>query len=55
MKIINLDQLKTLILIKGEEERVGSFPPSLISLTLLFPIYFSPIFPIVPHYLPTYI
>ena len=31
MKIINLDQLKTLILIKGGQKRVGSFlpPPSL--------------------------
>jgi hypothetical protein len=35
---INLDQLKTLILIKGEERRVGRSLPSFISLTFLFPI-----------------
>ena len=49
----NLDQLKTLILIKGEEKRVGRFLPSFISLTLTFPIYFSPVYPIVPPNLPT--
>ncbi len=51
---INLDQLKTLISIKGEEKRVGRFLPSFISLTLIFPIYFSPIYPIVPPNLPTF-
>ena len=50
---INLDQLKTLILIKGEEKRVGRFLPSFISLTLTFPIYFSLVYPIVPPNLPT--
>ncbi len=50
---INLDQLKTLILIKGEERRVGRSLPSFISLTPLFPICFSPIYPIVPPNLPT--
>ena len=50
---INLDQLKTLILIKGEEKRVGRLLPSFISLTLTFPIYFSPVYPIVPPNLPT--
>ena len=49
----NLDQLKTLILIKGEEKRVGRFLPSFISLTLTFPIYFSSVYPIVPPNLPT--
>ena len=45
---INLDQLKTLILIKGEEKRVGRFLPSFISLTITFPICFSSVFSIVP-------
>ena len=49
----NLDQLKTLILIKGEEKRVGRFLPSFISITLTFPIYFFPIYSIVPPNLPT--
>ena len=50
---INLDQLKTLILIKGEEKRVGRFLPSFISLTITFPICFSSVYSIVPPNLPT--
>jgi hypothetical protein len=50
---INLDQLKPLILIKGEERKDGGSLPSFISLTFLFPIDFSPIFPIEPPSLPT--
>jgi hypothetical protein len=50
---INLDQLKTLILIKGEERKDEGSLPSLSSLTFLFPICFSPIFPIEPPNLPT--
>jgi hypothetical protein len=49
---INLE-LKTLILIKGEERKDGGSLPSFISLTILFPIYFSPVFPIEPPSLPT--
>ncbi len=51
---ITLDQLKTLILIKGEERKDGGSLPSFISLTFLFSIYFSPIFPIVPPNLRSY-
>ena len=51
----NLDQLKTLILIKGEEKRVGRFLPSFISLTITFPICFSSVYSIVPPNLPTLI
>ena len=50
---INLDQLKTLILIKGEEKRVGRFLPSFISYTITFPICFSSVYSIVPPNLPT--
>ncbi len=50
---INLDQLKTLILIKGEEKRVGRFLPSFISHTTTFPICFSSVYSIVPPNLPT--
>ncbi len=50
---INLDQLKNLILIKGEEKRVGRFLPAFISLTLTFSICFSSAYSIVPPNLPT--
>ncbi len=50
---INLDQLKTPILIKGGGRKDGGSFPSFISLTFLFPIFFFPVFPIAPPSLPT--